>query len=104
MDLGLKDRVIIITGGAKGIGEAIAKVVASEGGIAVIVGRKAEDNTLAVQSIEKNGGRAFGIEAELSVPEECAKAVKITSDKFGRIDGLVNNAGANDGVGLENGN
>lgn len=104
MDLGLKDKVIIITGGAKGIGEAIAKVVAAEGAIAVIVGRKAEDNIIAVQAIEKMGGKSFGIEAELSTPEECAKAVKITSDKFGKIDGLVNNAGANDGVGLENGN
>jgi L-fucose dehydrogenase len=104
MELGLNDKVIIITGGAKGIGEAIGKVVAAEGAVAVIVGRKAEDNNIVVQSIEKTGGKAFGIEAELSIPEECAKAVKITTDKFGRIDGLVNNAGANDGVGLENGN
>src|SRR5215211_2097561 len=104
MDLGLKDKVIIVTGGAKGIGEAIGKVVAAEGAIAVIVGRKKEDNDITVQEIEKAGGKAFGIEAELSVPEECAKAVKITTDKFGRIDGLVNNAGANDGVGLESGN
>ena len=104
MDLGLKDKVIIVTGGAKGIGEAIARAVAAEGAIAVIVGRSTIDNKIAVESIEKNGGKALGIEAELSVPEECAKAVKITTDKFGRIDGLVNNAGANDGVGLENGN
>jgi L-fucose dehydrogenase len=104
MDFGLKDKVIIITGGAKGIGEAIARIVAAEGAVAVIVGRSANDNNITVESIEKNGGKAFGIEAELSVPEECAKAVKITSDKFGRINGLVNNAGANDGVGLENGN
>jgi L-fucose dehydrogenase len=104
MDLGLKDKIIIITGGAKGIGEAIAKVVAAEGATAVIVGRSTIDNNIAVESIEKDGGKAFGIEAELSVPEECAKAVKIITDKFGRIDGLVNNAGANDGVGLENGN
>jgi L-fucose dehydrogenase len=104
MDLGLKDKVIIITGGAKGIGEAIARIVAAEEAVAVIVGRSANDNNTTVESIEKNGGKAFGIEAELSMPEECAKAVKITSDKFGRIDGLVNNAGANDGVGLESGN
>src|SRR5688500_10472130 len=104
MDLGLKDKVIIITGGAKGIGEAIARIIAAEGAVAVIVGRSANDNNVTAQSIEKNGGKAFGIEAELSMPEECAKAVKITSDKFGRIDGLVNNAGANDGVGLESGN
>lgn len=104
MDLGLKDKIIIVTGGAKGIGEAIAKALAKEGAISVIVGRKAEDNNVAVSAIEKTGGKAFGIQAELSTPEECNQAVKTTIEKYGRIDGLVNNAGANDGVGLENGN
>ena len=104
MDLGLKNKVIIITGGAKGIGEAIAKVVAQEGGIAAIVGRNEKDNEIAVKAIESEGGQAFGVEAELSLPEASEKAVKLIVDKFGRIDGLVNNAGANDGVGLESGN
>lgn len=104
MDLELKDKIIIVTGGAKGIGEAIAKTLAKEGAIAVIVGRKEEDNNATVQAIEKDGGRAFAIRAELSIPLECSNAVKIISEKFERIDGLVNNAGANDGVGLESGN
>jgi L-fucose dehydrogenase len=103
MDLGLKDKIVIVTGGAKGIGEAIARTLATEEAIAVIVGRKEEDNNIIVREIENNGGKAFGIKAELSVPAECANAVKIIAEKFGRIDGLVNNAGANDGVGLEHG-
>src|SRR5688572_11019472 len=103
MDFGLKDKIIIVTGGAKGIGEAIAKILANEGAVPVIVGRKEEDNNATVKEIENNGGKAFGVKAELSVPEECNNAVKKTIEKFGRIDGLVNNAGANDGVGLESG-
>jgi L-fucose dehydrogenase len=103
MDLGLKDKIVIVTGGAKGIGAAIAKALAKEGSFAVIVGRNEEDNNVTVKEIQNNSGKAFGIKAELSVPAECANVVKIVAEKFGRIDGLVNNAGANDGVGLEHG-
>src|SRR5690606_18650011 len=104
MDLNLKDKIILITGGAKGIGFGIAQTVASEGAIAVIIGRNEEDNKNAIDLIMKNGGKAFGIKAELTSPECCEKAVQKTITEFGRIDGLVNNAGLNDGVGLENGN
>ncbi|HEY6506338.1 MAG TPA: SDR family oxidoreductase [Chitinophagaceae bacterium] len=104
MDLGLKDKVIIVTGGAKGIGEGIAKTLAAESAIPVIVGRNEEDNQSTVKAIEKAGGKAFSVKAELSIPQECEAAVKKVIEKFGRIDGLVNNAGVNDGVGLESGN
>jgi L-fucose dehydrogenase len=103
MDLQLTDKIIIVTGGAKGIGEGIVKVLAGEGAIPVIVGRSAIDNQLTVDAIIANGGKAFQVVAELSAPAECKKAVTEVVDKFGRIDGLVNNAGVNDGVGLENG-
>ena len=104
MDLNLKDKVILITGGAKGIGFGIAETVANEGAIAVIIGRKQNDNQKAVDLIVANGGKAFGIEAELTKPETCEQAVKKAIAEFGKIDCLVNNAGLNDGVGLENGN
>ncbi len=104
MDLNLKDKVILITGGAKGIGFGIAETVAKEGAIAVIIGRKQVDNQKAIDLIAQAGGKAFGIEAELTKPEACEKAVKIAVEQFGKIDGLVNNAGLNDGVGLEDGN
>jgi L-fucose dehydrogenase len=103
MDVHLTDRVIIVTGGAKGIGEAISQVLAVEGAIPVIVGRKREDNEAAVAAIKAAGRRAWSIEAELARTEECQKAVTATVAKFGRIDGLVNNAGINDGVNLEHG-
>ena len=104
MDLQLKDKVFIVTGGAKGIGEGIAKVLANEGAIAVIVGRKETDNLKVVSTIEALGGKAWQVVAELSNPSECEKAIQATVKEFGRIDGLVNNAGVNDGVGLEKGN
>lgn len=104
MNLDLTGKVIIVSGGAKGIGLGIVTLLAHEGAIPVIVGRSAKDNLKAVKAIEAAGGKAFQVEAELSKPEECEKAVTAIVAKFGRIDGLVNNAGANDGVGLEHGN
>lgn len=103
MNLNLQDKVIIVTGGAKGIGEGISSVLAAEGAIPVIIGRNATDNQRAVDQIVAAGGKAFAITAELIQPEECKKAVDQTLAQFGRIDGLVNNAGVNDGVGLEKG-
>ncbi|MFN4144821.1 MAG: SDR family oxidoreductase [Runella sp.] len=103
MNLQLREKVIIITGGAKGIGEAIARTLAVEEAIPVVVGRNASDNAIVIEKIEALGGLAYGIEAELTHPDECQKAVAMTIQRFGRIDGLVNNAGVNDGVGLEKG-
>ncbi|MEO7121453.1 MAG: SDR family oxidoreductase [Ginsengibacter sp.] len=103
MDLQLKDKVIIVTGGAKGIGEGIIKVLAREGAITVIVGRNENDNLKLVNELSSDTVEIFQLVAELSNPEENENAVKEVIKKYGRIDGLVNNAGQNDGVGLENG-
>jgi L-fucose dehydrogenase len=101
MNLDLQDKVIIVSGGAKGIGEGIVKVLACEGAIPFIIGRNEQDNKATVAAV---GGKALQVTAELTRPEECAAAVKAVLDRCGRIDGLVNNAGVNDGVGLESGN
>ncbi len=103
MDLQLQNKVIVVSGGAKGIGEGISLILAREGAQVVILGRNEKDNNHLVERIVNNGGKAIGIKAELSVPEQCADAIAKTVEVFGRIDGLVNNAGVNDGVGLENG-
>lgn len=103
MDLHLKDKIIIVTGGAKGIGEAISKTLAEEGAIPVIAGRNSADNEKVVNSIRLKGGHAYSVTAELSVIENCEKVTAETVKEFGKIDGLVNNAGVNDGVGLERG-
>lgn len=101
MNLQLKDKVIIVSGGAKGIGAGITKALAAEGAVPVIIGRNETDNKAILDEI---GGKGFYITAELTKPEECKKAVDEAVKKFNRIDGLVNNAGVNDGVGLANGN
>jgi len=104
MNLQLTDKVIIVTGGAKGIGEGIVKVLAAEGAIPVIVGRSEADNLKIVHEIEAAGGRAFQVPTELTDPKANENAINATVAQYGRIDGLVNNAGVNDGVGLADGN
>ncbi len=103
MNLRLDKKIVIVTGGAKGIGEGIVKFLADEKAIPVIVGRNEADNLKLVSEIEHTGAEAFQVVAELTRPEDCKKAVDVALERFGRIDGLVNNAGVNDGVGLENG-
>jgi NAD(P)-dependent dehydrogenase (short-subunit alcohol dehydrogenase family) len=103
MELLLKDKVVIVTGGAKGIGEGIVKVLAQEGAVPVIIGRNEADNRKIVDAVLREGRRAEQFTAELTNPAASADAVAGVVKKFGRIDGLVNNAGVNDGVGLEHG-
>lgn len=104
MQLNLENKVIIVTGGAKGIGEGITRVLANEKAIPVIIGRSKEDNSKVAEDIKNAGGQSFQITAELTQPAECKKAVELVIKQFNKIDGLVNNAGVNDGVGLEKGN
>jgi len=104
MDLQLADKIIIVTGGAKGIGEGITKALAQEGAMPIIVGRSAEDNKQLMEHLTGQGLKASYVTAELTLPQECEKAVSEILSKYNRIDGLVNNAGVNDGVGLESGN
>ena len=103
MDLRLSEHVIVVTGGAKGIGRAISAVLAAEGAIPAIIGRNAADNAAAVKEIESRGGRAVAITAELANAGACEEAVRECVARLGRIDGLVNNAGINDGVDLARG-
>jgi NAD(P)-dependent dehydrogenase (short-subunit alcohol dehydrogenase family) len=98
MDLQLKNKVVIVTGGAKGIGAACVEVFAAEGAIPVIVGRSPE---VGRKLIEKCG-RGLTIEAELTSEEACQNAINETLNTYGRIDGLVHNAAVNDQVSLRN--
>ena len=99
MDLGLKDKVFLVTGGASGIGEAISRALVAEGAIPVIVGRDAPraENLLAELQ------RGHILTENLGSAESCRRVVEQTLARTGRVDGLINNAGANDGVGLEKG-
>lgn len=103
MDLNLKDKVIIVSGGAKGIGEAITRALAAEDAIPVIVGRSKEPSEKLVQELSAKNKKCSKVVTELGDPDNCLEVIESVIKEFGRIDGLVNNAGANDGVGLENG-
>ncbi len=103
MNLDLQGKIILVSGGAKGIGEGIVESLAAEGAIPVIIGRNAADNNLLVEKLKAGGQHAAQVTAELTDPNACAQAVETAISQFGKIDGLVNNAGVNDGVGLENG-
>jgi L-fucose dehydrogenase len=98
MDLGLKDKVVIVTGGGSGIGAAVSEVLAEEGAIPVILTRRAPDAAWL-----KGIARADVVLADLSDDAQCRRAVTGIRARHGRIDGLVNNAGANDSVGIEAG-
>lgn len=103
MDLELQNKIVIVTGGAKGIGLGIVKALAAEGAVPVIFGRSEEDNIKVVDELKAAGQNALYITVELASPAECRQAVRQVIEMAGRIDGLVNNAGLNDGVGLEDG-
>ena len=98
MELGLNDKVVLITGGARGIGAAAVRAFLNENCNVVFVDRDAEYGSELAKSSGPNG--RF-IEAELNTPESCRQAVEKTVSFFGGIDVLVNNAGFNDGLGLE---
>ena len=104
MELQLNEKVIIVTGGAKGIGAAIVNLLANENAIPVIVGRDESHNLELLTQIRNEGKKCFQVVAELTKPESCEIVIEEVIRQCGRIDGLVNNAGANDGVGLESGN
>ena len=103
MNLQLQNKVIIVTGGSKGIGRAITHILADEGAIPIIVSRDEKSVLETVQKIQKNGGKCSYAIAELTDPEQGNAAVEKVISTYGTVHGLVNNAGVNDGVGLENG-
>lgn len=103
MDLHLKDKVFIVTGGSKGIGEGITRALVADGAIVVIATRSTEVTEKLVAELQAAGHKAHGVIGDLSIIENCKKVIDETVAAFGRIDGLVNNAGFNDGAGLESG-
>jgi L-fucose dehydrogenase len=103
MNLNLNGKIILVSGGAKGIGGAIVKALAIENAFPIIIGRNETDNVKMLREITDLGLKADYFTAELTMPDHCKNIIDAILTKYGRIDGLVNNAGVNDGIGLENG-
>ncbi len=88
----LKDNVAIVTGGAHGIGRAIAEIFAAEGATVCVVDLDERAGEATASTIRERGGEAFFCRADVRSEEEVARAVKSASQKNGRIDVLCNNA------------
>ena len=94
MELGLAGKCVLVTGGSKGLGLAIAREFAAEGANVAIVSRTEKDLREVAERISKEFGRqAIPIAADLSRLDEVQRAVKAAVAGLGRIDVLVNNAG-----------
>ncbi|MBP1805791.1 SDR family oxidoreductase [Rubellimicrobium aerolatum] len=102
MDLELRDKVVVVTGGASGIGAAVSEVLADEGAVPVILARRPPEDAFLAR-LAARSARSGWVRADLSRDEDCARAAEEVRARWGRVDGLVNNAGANDRVGLAEG-
>lgn len=102
MNLELENKIILVTGGAKGIGEAITRGFAAEGAIPCILGRNAAEAAALIAELKARGQRADSFACEMTDEAAIRAAVAAVLAKHGRIDCVVNNAGVNDGVGLRN--
>ncbi len=91
MDLNLAGRPALVTGGSRGIGRAVARVLLTEGASVAVVSRHRDANAAAVAHLaEETGGRVWGVVADMSRPEDCARAVEETVRQFGGLHILVN--------------
>lgn len=102
MDLKLEGRVVVVTGGAAGIGGAISLLLAEEGAIPVILGRSPMAPAFA-ERLNSLQPRAQFFQLDVRDEPACAQAIAQASADLGHIDGLVNNAGVNDNVSLQAG-
>jgi NAD(P)-dependent dehydrogenase (short-subunit alcohol dehydrogenase family) len=89
----LASKVVIITGGATGIGRAVAARVASDGAAVVIGGRRRDVGEQAAGQIRADGGRALFVATDVTAEREVEALVQAAVREFGRLDGAVNNAG-----------
>ncbi|HWB31744.1 MAG TPA: SDR family oxidoreductase [Acidobacteriaceae bacterium] len=103
MDLGLKDKLVVVTGGGAGIGAGISRACLAEGARVVVLARRSENAEAFMAEQKSAGAHCDFVEAHLEDTERCRTAIAEIEQKHGDIFGLVNNAGVNDGVGLESG-
>src|SRR5579864_4506629 len=93
MKLGLKEKVVLVTGASKGIGKAIAVAFAAEGSRVVLNARNQQELEQAVQEIRQSGGYALALAADVTSTSEVQRLAQQTVERFGTVHVLVNNAG-----------
>lgn len=93
MDLGIKGKVALVTGGSQGIGKGVALKLAEEGATVVIAARGQALLDEVAGQIKNQGGQVFAIVADVSKAEDCQRLIQQVQEKLGRLDILVNNAG-----------
>jgi len=103
MDLGLNDKVIVVTGGGAGIGAGITRLCLAEGARVVVLGRRSKNVEDFMAEMKAAAAMCDLVEAHLEDTQRCKQAIGEIEERFGGIDGLVNNAGVNDGVSLDSG-
>jgi NAD(P)-dependent dehydrogenase (short-subunit alcohol dehydrogenase family) len=92
IELGLQGSAVVVTGAGSGIGAAAARLLAAAGVSVVLTGRRAEMLRQSGEAIERDGGRAMCVPADLADPGSPARIIEAALSAFGRVDGLVNNA------------
>ena len=100
MNTSLKDKVALVTGGTSGIGEAAALALAREGAKVVVAGRRESEGQAVVKAIEKAGGEALFVKADVSREADVKALVDKTVARFGRLDFAFNNAGVEGTAGV----
>jgi L-fucose dehydrogenase len=103
MNLGLQDKLIVVTGGGAGIGAGITRACLAEGARVVVLGRRSQNVEEFMVEMKAAAAKCDLVEAHLEDSARCKEAIAEIEQRFGGIDGLVNNAGVNDGVGLASG-
>ena len=94
MDLGLKGKNAIVTGGSRGIGRETARLFCEEGVRVTICGRNSETLQRSREDLVKaTGGEILAVTADMTKPDDIARLVESTKRQFGGVDILVNNAG-----------
>ena len=101
MDLGLQNKVALVTGGASGIGAAIVRRLVVEGAKVMIADRDEAGGTSLAQKLGGASQCCRFVHADLTREDDCRRCVEETINAFARLDMLFNNAGGNDSVGLE---
>ena len=103
MDLGLHNSIILVTGGGAGIGQAISRACLDEGATVVVVSRASENVKTFLAEMRDAHRPCDFVETHLADLAQCRCAIDYVRDKYGSLLALVNNAGTNDGIGLESG-